>query len=132
MGRFSLDIPVRFSDEDRLAHVNNAVYLSYLEEARAAYLRGLRNDLALEGAQLILARVEIDFLAPAHFGETVRVAVWVERVGTRSFSLAYALTVGDRPVARATTVLVWYDYEKGASRAIPEEARALLEGAVAE
>ena len=61
-GRLSLRAPrtVRFRDLDSMGHVNNAVYLTYLEEARIAFLRPPGADVA----DMILARVEIDFRAP--------------------------------------------------------------------
>src|SRR5205823_237556 len=113
---------VRFRDVDALGHVNNAVFLTYLEQARISFL-------ALQGADIsgmILARVEIDFRSPVRLGETVEVALEPTRVGNSSFELAYRLTVGERLVAEATSVLVAYDYGRRQSRTLPEEWRKLL------
>ena len=113
---------VRFRDLDALGHVNNAVYLTYLEQARVAFL-------APKGAEInsmILARVEIDFRAPVELGETVEITLWPSRVGTKSFELSYELRVGDRLVAEAKTVLVAYDYERAQSQPLPEAWRKLL------
>ena len=59
---------VRFRDLDSLGHVNNAVFLTYLEEARIAYLA----PLGAEATNMILARVEIDFRAPLRDGRRAR------------------------------------------------------------
>ncbi|MFN4071655.1 MAG: acyl-CoA thioesterase, partial [Thermus caldifontis] len=59
----SVPIQVRFRDLDALGHVNNAVYLTYFEVARAAYFQRLKEDW-LEKGHFILARAEVDFLRP--------------------------------------------------------------------
>jgi acyl-CoA thioester hydrolase len=106
---------VRFRDLDAMGHLNNAVYATFLEQARMAYLEP-------QGAKvrsMILARLEIDFRSPVELGETVAISVTPTRVGTKSFDLEYLLTVGDRTVAEAKTVLVAYDYENAQSMDIP-------------
>ena len=62
---------VRFRDVDSLGHVNNAVFLTYLEEARIAYLL----PFGAEAANMILARVEIDFRAPLRMGDEIEIGV---------------------------------------------------------
>jgi acyl-CoA thioester hydrolase len=98
-----------------MGHLNNAVYATFLEQARMAYLEP-------QGAKvrsMILARLEIDFRAPVELGETVSITVTPTRVGTKSFDLEYVLTVGSRTVAEAKTVLVAYDYDNAQSIEIP-------------
>ena len=114
---------VRFRDLDALGHVNNAVYLTYLEQARVACLIPEGADYS----DMILARCEIDFRSQLSLGETVEIAVTPTRVGTKSFELAYEMRAGDRVVAEAKTVLVAYDYERGESRPLPDAWRKLLE-----
>ncbi len=113
---------VRFRDLDALGHVNNAVYLTYLEQARVAFL----SPAGYEPGAMILARCEIDFRSQIQLGETVEVALTPARVGTKSFELAYEMKVGDRLVAEAKTVLVAYDYERGETQPVPDEWRKLL------
>jgi len=113
---------VRFRDCDSLGHVNNAVYLTYLEEARV----DLRNEFGFDWTQMILARCEIDFRHQVSVGEVVEVTVWPTRVGNKSFDLAYELKVGDRLVAEAKTVLVAFDYERGESVPLRDDWRKLL------
>jgi acyl-CoA thioester hydrolase len=115
---------VRFRDLDTLGHVNNAVYLTYLEQARVAFLSPHDADYT----QMILARCEIDFRAQVSMGEVVEISVWPTRVGNKSFELAYEMRVGDRLVAEAKTVLVAFDYERGESQPVPDAWRKLLEG----
>jgi acyl-CoA thioester hydrolase len=110
---------VRFRDCDAMGHVNNAVYSTYLEEARIGVLGGL--------SAFILARVEIDFRAELRMGEEVEVRTRCGRIGTKSFDLEHVISAGARVVAEARSVLVSYDYKRGTSVPIPDELRARLE-----
>ena len=105
---------VRFRDLDPMGHVNNAVFLTYIESARAAFLQHLGAVQTLEDLAIIVARIEIDFRAP------------VRRFGEKSFDLEHELRVGDTLVAEAKTVLVTYDYERREPVAIPEAWREKL------
>jgi acyl-CoA thioester hydrolase len=107
---------VRFRDLDSLAHMNNAVYATFLEQARIAFLS--QHDAHVEN--MILARLEIDFRSPAELGETIEIAVTPTRVGTKSFDLEYVMRAGERVVAEAKTVLVAYDYDRAESVELPE------------
>jgi acyl-CoA thioester hydrolase len=104
-----------------MGHANNALFSTYLEEARIGVLGGL-------GA-FILARVEIDFRAELRPGEDVEIASRCSHVGTKSFRLEHRIAVGERVVAEATSVLVSYDYERGRSVPVPEDLRRRLEAA---
>jgi acyl-CoA thioester hydrolase len=113
---------VRFRDLDAMGHVNNAVYSTYLEQARIAFLE----PGGAEIASMILARVEIDFRSPLELGETVEIELAPTRVGAKSFELSYEMRAGERVVAEARTVLVAYDYERNESKPLPDEWRKLL------
>jgi acyl-CoA thioester hydrolase len=117
---------VRFRDLDAMGHVNNAVFATYVEQARIEYLRRLG---VLDGPLymgMILARLELDFLAPAQPQGEVEIGVRASRSGTKSFDLEYELEQEGRAIARATTVLVAYDYEHARSVALPERWRERL------
>ena len=111
---------VRFRDCDAMGHVNNAVYSTYLEQARI----GILGDLE----PFILARVEIDFRAELRMGEEVEVRTRCSRIGTKSFDLEHVIAAGGRVVAEAKSVLVSYDYERGESVPIPDDLRKRLTG----
>ena len=82
---------VRFRDLDPMGHVNNAVFLTYIESARAAFLQHLGAVQTLEDLAIIVARIEIDFRAPVRFGDEVEVSVRVSRFGDKSFDLEHEL-----------------------------------------
>ncbi len=111
---------VRFRDCDAMGHVNNAVYSTYLEEARI----GVLGDLI----DFILARVEIDFRSELRAGEEVEVRTRCSRIGTKSFDLEHVITADGRVVAEAKSVLVSYDYARGESVPVPDELRERLGG----
>jgi acyl-CoA thioester hydrolase len=117
---------VRFRDLDPMGHVNNAVFLTYIESARAAFLQHLGAVQTLEDLAIIVARIEIDFRAPVRFGDEVEVSVRVSRFGEKSFDLEHELRVAGTLVAEAKTVLVTYDYERREPVAIPDEWREKL------
>jgi acyl-CoA thioester hydrolase len=109
---------VRFSDCDPMGHANNAVYSTYLEQARIATLGGLD--------PFILARVEIDFRAELRAGDQLEVRTRCSRVGTKSFELAHQIWAGNRLAAEAKSVLVGYDYESGASVPLSDDIKRRL------
>jgi acyl-CoA thioester hydrolase len=109
---------VRFRDCDAMGHVNNAVYSTYLEEARIGVLGGLE--------PFILARVEIDFRAELRSAEEIEIRTRCSRIGTKSFDLEHQIWAGARLVADAKSVLVGYDYEAGASVPLTDNLRRKL------
>ena len=106
-----------------MGHLNNAVYSTYLEQARLAYFGDAER---MPQADIILARTEIDFRAQVELGETVEIEVRPMRIGTKSFELSYELRAGGRLVAEAKSVLVGYDYARGESTEIPERWKRRL------
>ena len=122
---FVYEASVRFSDIDCRGHVNNAVYSSYIEDARLQWYRATSVDDEPEpmayAVDMVLARVEIDFRSEVRTpGETVAVGVRVGRVGTKSLTLEHRLAVDGRVVAEGKSVLVGFDYERGVSAPVPE------------
>jgi acyl-CoA thioester hydrolase len=125
---FTRRMNVRFSDMDAMAHVNNAVFLTYFEEARMAYWMHVMGRTDLAGMNMILARAEVDFRAPLVAPQTIEVGVGCTSIGRTSFVLEQDMHETDtgRLVAEARKVLVHYDY--AALRAIPisEEMRRMI------
>jgi acyl-CoA thioester hydrolase len=122
------EIEVRVADTDAMGHVNNAMYLTYLEMARVGYYEAATGELlplGVHGAEegLILADIRVAFRAPAFYGETLVVESRVPRLGRTSFPMEHRITAPEsrlapaRLVAVAESVLVTYDY--AASRPIP-------------
>jgi acyl-CoA thioester hydrolase len=127
---FVHETPVRFGDTDAMGHVNNATFLTYLEDARVGFfVAATGSTLSLGG--IILARTEVDFVRPIVFGTgPVRTSAWVEHVGTKSFRMGYTMEQDGQVVARATSVQVAYDYAAGTSRPLTDDERAALSARV--
>ena len=118
---------VRFRDLDGMGHVNNAVFMTYMETARLNYFRSLGlGDNPLEG--MILARAEVDFRSPIELGEQIEVGVRTGRIGTKSFDLEQEVRADGRVAAEGKFVLVAYDYSANRSQEIPASWRQRLNG----
>ncbi|GAA4631976.1 thioesterase family protein [Actinoallomurus vinaceus] len=120
---------VRFSDIDSLGHVNNCRYLTYLEDARVAMFF---TDPQREGRRplrgIVVARHEIDYRRPLLLRpDPVRVETRVTEIRAASFGLAYEVRDDEHVYARATSVIVGYDLEKGRTRRFDERERAFLQ-----
>lgn len=104
-------IEVRWRDVDAMGHVNNAVYFTYFEIARARYWEAAFQARTIQDINFILASIQCDYLRPTLYGGTVEVGIRVPTVGTTSFDFEYeARDDGGRPVARARSTQVLYDY----------------------
>jgi acyl-CoA thioester hydrolase len=126
--RHRTSVEVRFRDLDAFGHVNNAVITSYVEHGRIRYLRDVLEFAPVGGMPMILASITVDYVSPVLFGEVIEIATRVDWIGTRSLKMSHALTSRDgREVARATDVLVAYDYAAASSMPVPDEWREMLE-----
>ncbi|NOX16744.1 MAG: acyl-CoA thioesterase [Chlorobi bacterium] len=129
--KHKISLKVRFSDLDAMRHVNNAAYLSYLEEGRIAYfnsvLKAPKNSLAF-GA--VVARVEIDYLNPIELGDDVEILTRVVSFGNKSSVVNHAIMIrrGDAsiPAAFAVTKLVSFDYKSKKTVPIPENIKEII------
>ncbi len=109
---------VRWNDLDAFGHVNNAVYLTYAQEARFAWSGIL---------EMVVARAEVDFIAPIYDGDTfLDIELWVSAIGNSSFTMTYELKMKGELVARVKTVQVTVDMSTKKSSPISDEQRAFL------
>lgn len=131
-------IEIRFADIDKLGHVNNAIYLSYFEQARLKYFKeviGTGIDWLEKG--IILARAEVDFILPIHLEDNATIEISCSRIGSKSFDLNYQI-VTIKPdkkvlVTKGKTVMVCFNYKDACTIAIPQmwvEKIKLFEGNV--
>lgn len=122
-------VTIRFSDEDNLGHVNNVAIAAYVEASRTMLIHRFLLREKYPDLNYALVHVDIDYLAEFHYPGTVDVGGRVERVGTKSFATGYGLFVGEKCVATARSVNVFFDTAKRSSVAPPGDVRALLENA---
>jgi acyl-CoA thioester hydrolase len=121
-------LEVRFRDLDAFGHVNNAVTTSYVEHGRIRYLRDVLGFSPVGEMPMILAMIQVDYVTPIYFGEFVDVASRVDWIGTTSLAMSHRLMAGEdeHEVARATSVLVAYDYAESKSMPVPQEWRSTV------
>jgi acyl-CoA thioester hydrolase len=126
--RFFHDIEIRYGDLDPQWHVNNARFLTFMEQTRLLYLLrlGLWDGKDFSNLGLIVADVHIAYRAPIELGHTVRVAMRIKRLGNKSLIYDYRLSdANDEDLVYATseTVMVAYDYHSHQAIPVPAEWR---------
>lgn len=120
-------IDIRWRDLDAYQHVNQAVYLTYLEEVLDDWFRTVLGGLW----HYVAAHVSIDYRAELRLDDRVAVGTMrLERIGTKSVTARGEIRAPDgRLVAEAEMVVVARDPEKGESRALTDDERAAFEAA---
>ena len=128
--RFYYPIQVRYGDLDPQWHVNNAHFVTFLEQARFAYLveLGLFDGDHFFDLGLIVAEIHVAYQAPILLNQKVRIGVRVGRIGNKSLTFEYQVEdeTGAAPLARAETVMVAYDYHTHTSQPVSEAWRAII------
>jgi acyl-CoA thioester hydrolase len=125
---FSHPLEVRFSDLDAMGHVNNAVVVSYMEQARFQWWRTFLGGRKFQEEGFLIARVEVDYRIPILLGDDVRVELHCTKVGNSSFELSYRLTkgLGGELAAEGKTVQVMLDFVTNRPRPLAAPTREWL------
>ena len=125
----SIDIDVRWGDMDALAHVNNAAFFTYFEQARMAWLEKHGRDFGDTGP--ILAATSATFLKPVVYPARLAVSLSCGVAGRSSLTHFYDVVDRDHPecvYARGEGVIVWIDRVTGQSTPLPDSLRATAAG----
>lgn len=120
---------VRWGDLDAFMHVNNAAYLTYIQEARVDFTVYSRQRANLQPVliEMVVAHADIDYINPIYdAGIEIDIAVWVSKIGTSSFVLQYELSKNGEIYAKAKTVQVTVSMDSKTSRPVIEQERAFL------
>ena len=122
-------IPIRWRDVDAYGHVNNAVFLNYLEEARDRLVESLFGGRAWD---FVIARVAIDYRSElSQKDREVVVGCRVTGFGTSSVRTAERVLATDgRLSAESESVIVARDPDTGRSRPLTHEEKAILQRAI--
>jgi len=109
---------------DAYGHVNNAIFLNYLEEARIDFLTRPDKDFK-QGS--VVARHEIDYKRQlVNRPEPVDIELWVTEIRAASFTITYEVKDADQLYVRAATVVVPFDFETQRPRRLTTEERDFL------
>lgn len=115
---------MRFRDLDPLRHVNNAVFNTYFEEARIDFIHNIPEIKTSMGSEksFILVHLELDYLKPILFGESIFVGSAVESYGNTSVNAFQAIySAGEKELkAVAKTTGVWFDLDQNKPVRLPE------------
>ena len=127
--KYKTPIAIRFSDIDAVGHVNNAIYLTYFEEARLKYWReAIEWDISKSG--VIVGRSEVNYLKPITLRDEIFCYVRTTRIGNSSFDIMHVLVKltehGEEICTTGKTVCISYDYTANKSVSIPQAERARL------
>jgi acyl-CoA thioester hydrolase len=127
--RYNAKAHVRWDDIDAFGHVNNAKYLTYVQEARVEMLWRARTDIGLEPmlSDMVVAHAEVDFLMPIYEGAIdIDCMMWIGKIGGASFDMFYELKSPAGLHARLKTVQVAVDVATKKSRRLSDSEREYL------
>lgn len=122
-------IPVRWGDMDSYGHVNNILYMQYLEEARVAWFERVCIPMSGAAQGPVVLQTQHTYLKPVVHPATVLVELRAGTVGRSSLVIEHRLSTLEDPhtlYGEGYCKLVWVDHESARSIALPEHLRALL------
>ncbi|MGM0771555.1 MAG: acyl-CoA thioesterase [Halobacteriota archaeon] len=125
---FVTTVTPRFGDIDGLGHVNNTVLPEWFELARNPIFRMFEPDLDLTHGKwnLIMARIDFDFIGEMFFDGDVEIRTYVQKIGNSSFTLLHEAWQKGEMKTRGTAVLVHYDFINKKSVPLPDEIKEAL------
>jgi len=119
--RFYYAVQVRYSDLDAQWHVNNARFLTLLEEARLHYLLdlGLWDGNSFLDLGVIIADIHITYLAPIKLDEEIQIGMRVARIGNKSMTIENEILGLQDGELKARAEVVWVSYDFRTQKTIP-------------
>ena len=120
-------ISVRWRDMDSMGHVNNAKYISYLEEARVRWMLGVEGVAMTDRIAPVVAATNVNYKRPLVWPNDILVELFVERLGSSSVTIGHLiLDQKDEGVlySDGNVVVVWIDTQTGKSASLPDAVRA--------
>ncbi|MGB3394485.1 MAG: thioesterase family protein [Stenotrophomonas sp.] len=119
-------ISVRWRDMDAMGHVNNAKYVSYLEEARVRWMLGVEGVSLNDRIAPVVAATNVNYRLPIVWPNDIVVELFVERLGNSSVTIGHRI-VDQQDESRlycdGNVVVVWIDSQTGKSMPLPEAIR---------
>lgn len=118
---FSETFKPRFSDTDGLGHINNTMVPVWFEGARDEIFKWFTPDLDLTKWRLILAKIDVSFLAQMYYEYEMEVRTYIGRIGGSSFDVYQEIWQQGALVASGTAVMVHFDYQEQRAVKIPQD-----------
>lgn len=126
---FRMELTPRWGDMDAMNHVNNAVYLRYLEEARIQWLSAQQTDWFDDSHVPVLAQATLNYRLPITYPATVVIELFTRRIGSSSLSVGHRIQDSKTGVLHCDgeVVVVWVDRESGRPASLPDAVRKAAE-----
>ena len=130
MAAYSCPVDVRFNDVDGMGHVNNALYLTYLEHCRMRFFTEVAGSTSERDFPFILAHAALDYKNPMKMNAKPQVKMWTSRIGGKSWDFDYEIKDTTTSIVYATgkTVRVAYDYRLEKSDMLEGRLLELVKG----
>ena len=118
------ELKTRWKDIDSFGHVNNAVFLTYIEDARIMYFKSW--NITGKQKSLIVASIKIDYLRQVKHPSTLIVGQKVSRLGNSSFDIKSTIFITNnlQPAATSIVSCVCFDYQQNKSVPVYDEIKA--------
>ncbi|MCX7728687.1 MAG: acyl-CoA thioesterase [Bacteroidia bacterium] len=121
-------IQVRYVDIDMQGHVNNATFLSYIEQGRVEYFNALFPENDFKATGLILARTEIDYFEPIWLNESIYCYTRIPQIKNKSFVFENVLTSEKGTIkCYAKSIMVCFNYIENTTIPVPTHWRQIIE-----
>jgi acyl-CoA thioester hydrolase len=119
-------VSVQPSDIDEQNHVNNAVYLRWVQDVATAHWKALASADAQSAIGWVVLRHEIDYRSPACPGDEIVLRTWVGQASRLKFERFTEIKrkIDNRLLAEARTVWVPIDWKTGKPTRVSDEVRA--------
>ncbi len=124
---FKRTLSPRFAETDALGHLSNTTLPIWFEDAREPIFKIFNPELDTQTWNLILARIEVDFVRQIYYGAEVVIRTYIMNVGNSSFTVMQEAWQKGELAARGTATMVYFDYTSQHSTRIPESIRETLE-----
>ena len=120
---FHHNIQTRWKDMDSFGHINNAVYLTYIEDARTTLFK--RWNLKSQNKSVIVASLKIDYFTQIKHPSKLIIGSKISRIGNSSFDIQSAIFIDGlkKPAALSLVICVCYDYENDKAVILYDEIR---------
>lgn len=126
----TLNITPAFNDTDALGHINNASIVTWFENARRPIFEWFVPSLDPKDWCLIIAKLEVEYLAQTTYKDGVEIKTSVEKLGNSSFTLRHDAFQKNTKVATGSVVMVHFDYKAQKSQPIPSDIREKLQNLI--
>jgi acyl-CoA thioester hydrolase len=120
-------VTLRYGDTDKLGHVNNAVFATICEAGRSELLFNREGSMAGPGKTMVLANLNLDFLAEMHFPGVAEVGTALESFGKSSLRMVQCIYKDDVCCAVSRSTIVLIDEATRKAIPFPDDIRKFVE-----